>query len=160
MSASSGSRSRRRSAGNVTANGRPAMRSRISRIFPSLRVATKSFKGSRVPAPQAGEQVAGGVSRLERHPDDASPAALHFPGTDDLLARVVSPLHEHVGPQQLDEPKGGVLVEQHHSVDAREGGDEPGPRSEEHTSELQSQSNLVCRLLLEKKKKKQENKDK
>src|SRR5256886_10248912 len=32
----------------------------------------------------------------------------------------------------------------------------PGPcrtRSEEHTSELQSQSNLVCRLLLEKKKK-------
>src|SRR5256886_13464350 len=28
----------------------------------------------------------------------------------------------------------------------------PAPRSEEHTSELQSQSNLVCRLLLEKKK--------
>src|SRR2546430_5913160 len=28
-----------------------------------------------------------------------------------------------------------------------------GMRSEEHTSELQSQSNLVCRLLLEKKKK-------
>src|SRR2546430_12039448 len=28
----------------------------------------------------------------------------------------------------------------------------PEPRSEEHTSELQSQSNLVCRLLLEKKK--------
>src|SRR5438270_7909915 len=27
-----------------------------------------------------------------------------------------------------------------------------GDRSEEHTSELQSQSNLVCRLLLEKKK--------
>src|SRR5688572_31341715 len=27
-----------------------------------------------------------------------------------------------------------------------------GSRSEEHTSELQSQSNLVCRLLLEKKK--------
>src|SRR6266853_3184816 len=36
----------------------------------------------------------------------------------------------------------------------------PGPgyagRSEEHTSELQSQSNLVCRLLLEKKKKNKE----
>src|SRR5205085_6965368 len=29
----------------------------------------------------------------------------------------------------------------------------PLPRSEEHTSELQSQSNLVCRPLLEKKKK-------
>src|SRR2546430_8206705 len=31
-------------------------------------------------------------------------------------------------------------------------GKRPTPRSEEHTSELQSQSNLVCRLLLEKKK--------
>src|SRR2546427_4823950 len=31
-------------------------------------------------------------------------------------------------------------------------------RSEEHTSELQSQSNLVCRLLLEKKKKSKNNK--
>src|SRR2546430_11242619 len=30
-------------------------------------------------------------------------------------------------------------------------------RSEEHTSELQSQSNLVCRLLLEKKKKTKDN---
>src|SRR2546427_1294570 len=30
----------------------------------------------------------------------------------------------------------------------------PRARSEEHTSELQSQSNLVCRLLLEKKKNK------
>src|SRR2546422_4212553 len=30
----------------------------------------------------------------------------------------------------------------------------PGPRSEEHTSELQSRLHLVCRLLLEKKKKK------
>src|SRR6267142_2332636 len=31
---------------------------------------------------------------------------------------------------------------------------DPSPRSEEHTSELQSHVNLVCRLLLEKKKKK------
>src|SRR2546427_11538307 len=35
-----------------------------------------------------------------------------------------------------------------------ETGPERSGRSEEHTSELQSQSNLVCRLLLEKKKKK------
>src|SRR2546430_9172150 len=35
-----------------------------------------------------------------------------------------------------------------------------GNRSEEHTSELQSQSNLVCRLLLEKKKKKQNTNEK
>src|SRR5438034_6780639 len=32
-----------------------------------------------------------------------------------------------------------------------------GKRSEEHTSELQSHSDLVCRLLLEKKKKKKKN---
>src|SRR2546430_3483922 len=46
----------------------------------------------------------------------------------------------------------GVLLEPVASVpdlDPRE-----RDRSEEHTSELQSQSNLVCRLLLEKKKKK------
>src|SRR2546430_11344950 len=36
------------------------------------------------------------------------------------------------------------------SSDGRYG--KTGQRSEEHTSELQSQSNLVCRLLLEKKK--------
>src|SRR6266567_9602934 len=35
----------------------------------------------------------------------------------------------------------------------RSTGPSPGRRSEEHTSELQSQSNLVCRLLLEKKNK-------
>src|SRR2546421_1149350 len=34
-----------------------------------------------------------------------------------------------------------------------------GPRSEEHTSELQSRSDLVCRLLLEKKKKKKTERD-
>src|SRR5688572_31795859 len=38
------------------------------------------------------------------------------------------------------------------AVDAMEGGGTLVVRSEEHTSELQSQSNLVCRLLLEKKK--------
>src|SRR2546430_12989963 len=35
-------------------------------------------------------------------------------------------------------------------------GSQRSMRSEEHTSELQSQSNLVCRLLLEKKKHKQD----
>src|SRR5438270_10695257 len=38
------------------------------------------------------------------------------------------------------------------NVDGRERVHGTGRRSEEHTSELQSQSNLVCRLLLEKKK--------
>src|SRR2546430_7520722 len=41
-------------------------------------------------------------------------------------------------------PRGGSGTRPFHKWDTR---------SEEHTSELQSQSNLVCRLLLEKKKK-------
>src|SRR5688572_31186670 len=43
-------------------------------------------------------------------------------------------------------PQGGIGWQQRFSPAVH--------RSEEHTSELQSQSNLVCRLLLEKKKKK------
>src|SRR5438309_7182436 len=42
--------------------------------------------------------------------------------------------------------------------DFSRGSPEQAPRSEEHTSELQSQFHLVCRLLLEKKKKKNKNK--
>src|SRR2546427_4554902 len=57
-----------------------------------------------------------------------------------------------------DLPGGGVRLRcgGHAQVGALRGADDraaKGARSEEHTSELQSQSNLVCRLLLEKKKK-------
>src|SRR5690606_41797506 len=45
--------------------------------------------------------------------------------------------------QRLAVPVDGGLVENLHAG---------GERSEEHTSELQSRENLVCRLLLEKKK--------
>src|SRR5688572_33295408 len=38
-------------------------------------------------------------------------------------------------------------------IQIQSGFSDPSARSEEHTSELQSQSNLVCRLLLEKKNK-------
>src|SRR2546427_5828285 len=48
--------------------------------------------------------------------------------------------------------KRGILVSP--ARRARRGSPTRRYRSEEHTSELQSQSNLVCRLLLEKKKKK------
>src|SRR2546430_9414035 len=46
-----------------------------------------------------------------------------------------------------------VRVEHRERASGRPRGHRGGERSEEHTSELQSQSNLVCRLLLEKKKK-------
>src|SRR2546427_5708297 len=44
-------------------------------------------------------------------------------------------------------------AERHFRVAIGDVGRPVADRSEEHTSELQSQSNLVCRLLLEKKKK-------
>src|SRR3989441_9718404 len=54
------------------------------------------------------------------------------------------------------------LAEPHRAVDLGDRGRILGPpgleqRSEEHTSELQSLAYLVCRLLLEKKKKSQDN---
>src|SRR5438270_5035650 len=51
-----------------------------------------------------------------------------------------------------------AVFHQHHDGDAGDGlghRRDAENRSEEHTSELQSQSNLVCRLLLEKKKESQ-----
>src|SRR2546421_8627336 len=56
--------------------------------------------------------------------------------------------------------KGAVIMAEGAVVTAGDMGlEDPGdePRSEEHTSELQSRSDLVCRLLLEKKKKKKNN---
>src|SRR5436309_12604941 len=61
------------------------------------------------------------------------------------------------------ESTGGTPVERPQGLPARPGGTRRphradalagARRSEEHTSELQSRENLVCRLLLEKKKKK------
>src|SRR3712207_7135645 len=67
-------------------------------------------------------------------------------GVTDRSHRLVG-LHE-----RLDQRDGGRVVGQvpHRAVAS---GVEHGVRSEEHTSELQSRQYLVCRLLLEKKKK-------
>src|SRR2546427_4041285 len=65
--------------------------------------------------------------------------------TPDQIARVAA--HGHVRPIRTGEVlfEAGDAVRSFFLVRI-------GRRSEEHTSELQSQSNLVCRLLLEKKK--------
>src|SRR2546430_9781424 len=57
------------------------------------------------------------------------------------------------GAPEFGRPVGDRVIEGDMGVTPIEQLDE---RSEEHTSELQSQSNLVCRLLLEKKKNKKE----
>src|SRR2546427_12849815 len=69
------------------------------------------------------------------------PRSTLFPYT--TLFRSLVP-DQHVGKRTIDLPQEGIA--------------DAGERSEEHTSELQSQSNLVCRLLLEKKKKKKKSK--
>src|SRR2546430_13401099 len=56
-----------------------------------------------------------------------------------------------VGPCETGQPQRLDGRREEHAADA--------DRSEEHTSELQSQSNLVCRLLLEKKNKRHEKTD-
>src|SRR3712207_7375486 len=59
----------------------------------------------------------------------------------DVVHRVASQ-QDAAGGQQVGDVAGRVPWRRH----------DPQPRSEEHTSELQSRQYLVCRLLLEKKK--------
>src|SRR5438477_9475093 len=66
-------------------------------------------------------------------PERARPKAAYMLSTSDLAMY-----------------KAGAL-QHHHVLRNCVEGDWEGPRSEEHTSELQSHVNLVCRLLLEKK---------
>src|SRR2546430_6163362 len=54
--------------------------------------------------------------------------------------------------QRCVDPRGDAVSDLHVAVEPFRA-TAVATRSEEHTSELQSQSNLVCRLLLEKKKK-------
>src|SRR2546427_4824043 len=80
------------------------------------------------------------------------PRSTLFPYTTLFRSRVSGP-----DPQRLRDIAGQVHQVLHDSPMMRTVNSDWGvrTRSEEHTSELQSQSNLVCRLLLEKKKKKQ-----
>src|SRR2546426_12033039 len=70
------------------------------------------------------------------------PRSTLFPYT--TLFRSHAPHRLHPVAIQHDAPRGSHLADQRRREQ----------RSEEHTSELQSPCNLVCRLLLEKKKKK------
>src|SRR2546426_9397105 len=61
------------------------------------------------------------------------------------------------GDREQRGPRDAVRVHHIESDAAHRFHDRCGTRSEEHTSELQSPCNLVCRLLLEKKKKRTSN---
>src|SRR2546426_3749987 len=81
------------------------------------------------------------------------PRSTLFPYT--TLFRSVSRHSQDAGSHEGSEKcRADPVVDERHRADVRDG-DRPerARRSEEHTSELQSPCNLVCRLLLEKKKK-------
>src|SRR2546427_9438254 len=82
---------------------------------------------------------------LFRSPEQSQP---EMPGTVGAQNGKQILRAEAFGPGVAD---GHRLCPRQHGADVAQ---ETPRRSEEHTSELQSQSNLVCRLLLEKKKKK------
>src|SRR2546430_12395802 len=104
----------------------------------------------------------GTLRDLSRVVRDITPAVLSPAGLKRLRAVKPSRLPVVRGRPRLGCPVSGVgkivcigLNYTDHAHEVEDGAAEP--RSEEHTSELQSQSNLVCRLLLEKKKKQQIN---
>src|SRR5207302_9478746 len=62
-------------------------------------------------------------------------------------------MDEGVGDQPPNLPmEPNLRAIEHRVIERASGADRKKERSEEHTSELQSRENLVCRLLLEKKK--------
>src|SRR5258706_5583535 len=69
------------------------------------------------------------------------PRSTLFPYTTLFRSQFAAPLLVELGDRHPHDLALGLRIEA-----------EPGLRSEEHTSELQSLTNLVCRLLLEKKK--------
>src|SRR5688572_32672127 len=71
------------------------------------------------------------------------PRSTLFPYTTLFRSVELAAGVEAHGALELGEGGDAIAVDREHAV---------AGRSEEHTSELQSQSNLVCRLLLEKKK--------
>src|SRR5690606_41607707 len=99
----------------------------------------------------------------EPPPPDSSTLSLHdaLPisgGRRLVQGRDLGPEADGTGLPRIDAPADHELASSPEALvvgQVRRGGIDQGDhqRSEEHTSELQSRENLVCRLLLEKKKK-------
>ena len=85
------------------------------------------------------------------------PRSTLFPYTTLFRSAAERRRHGHDWRGRAGRPCGGVLAGdlharlRHHELCRSRLRDDQHPRSEEHTSELQSHSDLVCRLLLEKK---------
>src|SRR2546430_5848540 len=104
-------------------------------------------QGARTP-----EQLAN--ARKSRATSQSRVALMHPHGADRHTLAVAQPRAD-AGVEHAAQPKVAAQAEREpHVVGDGAAGEHVHRRlrSEEHTSELQSQSNLVCRLLLEKKK--------
>src|SRR2546427_9078194 len=101
---------------------------RAATLFIFLTLAASSVLAQN-PTPAPAASTAPAAATEQTAPDTAKPE-----GRDRTNQRVEH-IHVEDGGSRVDELRVGGQT-----------------RSEEHTSELQSQSNLVCRLLLEKKK--------
>src|SRR5688572_30828936 len=116
----------------------------------------------RVRATRQGTESVQGPERVQR-------CRVQAERIDRVVARTTDQGRNCIGCLALDQqslrglsPEEVVIVERRHELGRRSriqslwrcltSAVVDDPRSEEHTSELQSQSNLVCRLLLEKKK--------
>src|SRR2546430_13409714 len=87
------------------------------------------------------------AKRLTSKPSATWNEANSASGSSGSAASAETPNAKHQTPKKIQIPN---LTMRFDDGTCRSEG--PSVRSEEHTSELQSQSNLVCRLLLEKKK--------
>src|SRR2546422_4072897 len=84
------------------------------------------------------------------------PRSTLFPYTTLFRSLHSSPLGRQL-PRLADRHEPGVEGQRNRRAEQEAARFDRDDRSEEHTSELQSRLHLVCRLLLEKKKKKNEN---
>src|SRR5688500_19988611 len=82
-------------------------------------------------------------------PTGSPPLSLH--AALPISPAAADPVAHQRGPRLDPDPRVRTQVA-HVRAAFAERGEQPERRSEEHTSELQSPCNLVCRLLLEKKK--------
>src|SRR2546427_3537588 len=81
------------------------------------------------------------------------PRSTLFPYTTLFRSQTQRDVHARSESRYFHGRHAHIVIRREHGVELT-----PQRRSEEHTSELQSQSNLVCRLLLEKKKKAKQDK--
>src|SRR2546427_158846 len=123
-----------------------------------VRLTPKTSASSFSPRRSPGRSLRSTMERMTRSAIKAGPVAGASCGSDMAASsgrgrnaaraqRGHHPVHA-AADQHAEEPAVGAPPDRQQAGEVGQDG-----RSEEHTSELQSQSNLVCRLLLEKKKK-------